>query len=122
MNELVLVIENVNDFLELNGGDAGCWFKIDFLGDKALLSIFCESVSKIGGFVIYRFRRFLDNKILINLERIYNVDFGEGCFEDRVYIACMFIFENFINDLKDLGINVHKGRYFIGLRPIFRES
>ena len=119
MNEIVLVVEDVKDFLELTVGKANCWYTVDFLDGEAILTILCESKSRVGGFVVYKIKRLVNGEILDNLEKYYDTDFGEGSFEDRAYRACTFIFSSFIEELRELGIKVRRGRYFIGLKPLF---
>jgi len=117
MSEIVCLVASIEEFRALADGTARCWWTVDVLDGRAVQTIYAEAPSREGGFVVFRYKRVLNPRVLRNLERMHGVRFGGG-FEERVFNACCFLFTEFLQELKILGVKACRGRYFLGLRPL----
>lgn len=123
MTVRVVMVPELEEFTRLARGTVRAWWALEVNGEaSALLTLTAEAPSKDGGYVVYRARRLLTEEIIGNLERMLErmrgMRFDGENFMERVYVCSEFLFEEFALGLRRRGLEVRRGRYFIGIRPI----
>ena len=114
-------ILDIDEFVSLAKGAARCYFNVEFDDGRVYQTLYAEAParSKEADFIVFVVRRVITPRVLRYLEEEVGFELGDGDFEDRAYRACLYFFEEFMEDLRvRTGLEVKKGRYFVGLRPV----